>query len=143
MKRSSKEFFEYYHKVRWTFEGTYAERQEQEEKLIADWYHEMEVGDHAHVTLWSDIEPVTIIKKTATTLTVRYDEATLDPDWKPEFVLGGFCAHCTNNDEQRWFFRENPNGRTETFRWSKSMNCYQHNGCKLRPGWRKHYDYNF
>lgn len=144
MKRTAKEFFEFYHKERWNLKGTYEERQEAEAKMFSDWYHEMEVGDHAHVTLWSDVEPVTIIKKTATTLTVRYDNAVLDPNWKPEFIIGGFSAHCTNNEDQQWIITENPDGKTEVFRWSKRFNCYKNTSdCKLRPEWRKHYDYNF
>lgn len=144
MKRTAKEFFEFYHKERWNLKGTYEERQEAEAKMFADWYHEMEVGDHAHVTMWSDVYPVTIIKKTATTLTVRNDKAHLDPNWKPEFIIGGFSAHCTNNDNQQWIIEEDPDGCIEVFRWSKRLNCYKDTSdCKLFPEWAKHYDYNF
>ena len=142
--RTAKEFFDWYHEVRWELEGTYEERREAELKMFADWYHEMNVGDQAHICHWSDRSPVTIIKKTATTLTVRYDKATRDPNWKPEFVIGGFSAYCTNNDEQVWNIEEDPNGKTEVFRWSKRMNCYKNTADeKLLPEWMKKYDYNF
>lgn len=144
MKRTAKQFFEFYHTERWNLTGTYDERRAAEEKMFADWYHEMEVGDHAHVVMYTDVYPVTIVKKTATTLTVRRDKAERDPNWKPEFVVGGFAAHCTNNDEQRWIITEDPDGYTETFRWSKRYNAYRDTaGCELLPEWRKKYDYNF
>ena len=142
--RTAKEFFEYYHEARWHLKGTYAERAEAEAKMFSDWYHEMEPGEHAHVVMYSDIYPVTIIKKTATTLTVRRDKATRDPNWKPEWIVGGFAGHCTNNDEQQWIIEEDPDGGIETFRWSKRYNQYRDKGgCKLFPHWKKHYDYNF
>ena len=143
MKRTSKEFFDEYYKVR-NNTSSYEEAEAVREQMFYDWYHEMEVGDHAHVTLWSDVEPVTIIAKTKTTLTVRYDKAERDPNWKPEWIVGGFSAHCTNNDDQQWIISEDPNGNTEVFRWSKRLNCYKNTGgCKLHPYWAKHYDYNF
>ena len=144
MKRTAKEFFDFYHEARWNIEGTWEEREEAERKMFADWYHEMEVGDHAHVVMYTDVYPVTIIRKTATMLVVRCDKATLDPDWKPEIIPGGFVGHCVNNDEQVWNIEEDPEGCIETFRWSKRYNAYRDAaGCKLLPGWVKKYDYNF
>ena len=144
MKRNAKEFLDFYHEARWHFEGTFDERRAQELKLWEDWYREMEVGDHASVHLWTDTEPCTIIKKTANSFTVRYDKARRDPNWKPEWIPGGFSAICTNNDEQKWIIEEDPNGRTDAFRWSKRMNCFKNKAdCKLTPGWAKKYDYNF
>lgn len=144
MVRTSKEFFDWFHTVRHHLEGTYSERAAAEQKMIADWYHEMNVGDHAHVCHYSDVDPVTIIKKTATTLTVRFDKAERDPSWKPEWVIGGFAAHCTNNDEQKWIIEEDPNGQVEVFRWHKRSNRYENTiGEALIPGWMKKYDYNF
>ena len=144
MARTSKEFFDWYHTERWNLEGSYEERQAAEAKMFEDWYREMEVGDHAHVNHWSDVSPVTIIKKTAQSMTVRFDKAELDPSWKPEWVAGGFSAVCLNNDDQKWIIEEDPNGKTETFRWHKRSNHFE-NGCgeTLVPGWVKHYDYNF
>lgn len=142
MKRTSKEFFEQYHSERWNFVGTYEERRAQEHQMFMDWWNELEVGDHAHVCHWSDVSPVTVIKRTAKTVTVRYDKAERDPNWKPEWVVGGFSSHCTNNDDQKWIITEDPNGRVETFRLRKSgwRNSADE---KLSPEWMKHYDYNF
>ena len=142
--RTAKEFFDtYYYNIN-HFNGSYDECRKYELQMFSDWYHEMDVGDKAHVRMWSDECPVTIIKKTATTLTVRKDKAVLDPNWKPEFVLGGFSAHCTNNDEQKWIISDDPDGDIEVFRWSKRLNCFKDKcDCKLLPGWAKVHDYNF
>lgn len=142
--RTAEEFFKAYHKDRWNLTGTFEEREAAERKMFADWFHELDVGDHAHICRYSDIDPVTVIKKTETTLTVRIDKGELDPTWKPEFVIGGFAAHCTNNDSQRWILEEDPNGEVEVFRWHKRTNRYENSiGEKLIPGWKKKYDYNF
>lgn len=145
MKRTSSEFHaELEARTGWHSDLTYSERERVREEMYQEWYKEMTVGDHAHVLLWSDIEPVTIIKQTATTLTVRYDKAERDPNWKPEWVVGGFSAICTNSSDQRWIIEEDPNGRTEVFRWHRSTGEYvSSSGLRLRPEWHKKYDYNF
>lgn len=142
--RNTQEFFKAYNEARMNLTGTWQERMEAERKMFADWYNEAAVGDRMHIQHWSDVSPCTVIKRTATTITVRVDKAELDPTWKPEFVIGGFSAHCTNNNEQRWNIEEDPNGEVETFRWHKRDNCFMnHSGEKLLPGWVKYYDYNF
>lgn len=146
MKRTTAQFFEEYHEARWHFTGTYDERREQELKMFQDWYDEMEVGDHCHIAHWSDVSPCTIIKRTKTTITVRYDKATRKESWKPEWIPGGFSAVCLNNNDQddAWIIEEDEAGRTDIFRWSKRYNCFK-NKCdeKLFPEWAKFYDYNF
>ena len=121
----------------------YYGRQAALESLREEWNKSMEVGDRASVHLYTDDNPCTIIKKTATSLTARYDKATRDPSWKPEWVVGGLSAICTNQEDQKWIIEEDPNGATETFRWHKNEGAYMHNGCRLTPGWYKKYDYNF
>lgn len=115
-------------------------------QIEAEWLLSLQPGDKAHVCLYTDIEPCTVIKRTASTITIRYDDAKLNGNWKPEFDIGGFAAHCTNNNEQRdgWDIFEDPDGITETFRWSKKYQKWlSKSGCKLRPEWYKHHDYNF
>lgn len=120
----------------------YYERQESLENLRTDWYFSLQVGDRASLKLYTDIEPCTIIKRTAQTITVRMDKATLAPNWKPEWITGGFSAICTNDHDQQWIIEEDPKGSTETFRWTKDGK-WVHNGCTVSPGWYKYYDYNF
>ena len=142
MKRTTKQFFEELYTARRRV--SWREQETLDRQMFSDWYHEMEIGDHAHVCHWSDVDPVTIIAKTATTLTVRYDRAERDPEWKPEWEIGGFSAICTNIDEQKWIIEEDPMGMVEVFRWSKKYNQYRNTaGERLFPEWRKYYDYNF
>lgn len=142
MKRTSREFWDWYHEEKWNIDFRNGQRDAWEHNAKMEWWNELEVGDRAHICHWSDVTPVTVIKRTAKTITVRHDKGTLDPNWKPEFVVGGFCAHCTNNDEQKWIIEEDPNGRVETFRlrnvgWRNSADE------KLYPEWAMKYDYNF
>ena len=147
MKRTSKEFFEnYYEATSYKHHLSYDEREELRLRLFKEWYDEMEVGDHCHICHWTDVSPCTVIKRTPTTITVRHDKATRRPEWKPEWVIGGFSAHCTNNDDQEnaWIIEEDPNGYTEVFRWSKRINAYKNaSDEKLSPEWAKFHDYNF
>lgn len=102
------------------------------------------VGDGATIHLWSDAHACTIIKVTKSTVTVRRDKATLDPGFKPEFILGGFCAHCTNQDEQSYTYEEDPNGEVSTFHWSRKYGTYGRPGnLRLTRGRREFHDYNF
>ena len=125
------------------FSLDWRERQQQEDALITEYNRSLEVGDHASVRLWTDEDPCTVIRKTKTTITVRYDKAEKDPNWKPEWITGGFSAICTNDHDQQWIITEDPEGHTETFYWSSKSNAYTHNGCRVTPGWHKYYDYNF
>lgn len=144
MKRTSKEFWEEYFSIN-NNASTWQEKEEKQTQLRKEYYNEMEVGDHCHVCHWSDISPVTVVKRTAKTITVRFDKARLSPDWQPKFIIGGFSAHCTNNEEQEWIIEEDPSSiHTEVFRWSEVYNKFRNkSGESLFPGWLKHYDYNF
>ena len=118
------------------------EREEAKDKLWREYIEGVEVGDRMNVKLWTDVEPCTVIKRTAKSITVRYDKAELDPNWEAKWVIGGFSAICTNDHEQKWIITEDKDSqRTETFRLTKLG--WAHNGCLCNPGWRKYYDYNF
>lgn len=102
------------------------------------------VGDGATVCLWSDQHAATIIKVTKASVTVRYDKATRDPNFKPEFVIGGFAAHCTNQEEQTYTYEPDENGAVETYRWSNKECRYgTYNNPHLIAGRHEFYDYNF
>lgn len=104
-----------------------------------------EVGDGVTMTLYSDAHAWTVIKKTKTSVTIQRDNATMDPNFKPEFVVGGFAGHCTNQEKQVYTYERNENGETVTFRWSKKYNRYknQQRGQSLIKGRKEFYDYNF
>lgn len=116
-------------------------------------YGVFSVGDRAHIVGYSDINPATVVKveRGGTKVTVRADSYELNENSKPEFVSGGFVAHCTNQNEIKYDITENPSGGTCTFtlrKW-RGRYCWTHANCqpdgrqKIGSGWRAFYDYNF
>lgn len=104
----------------------------------------IKVGDGVTVNLWSDRYAATVIKVTKSSVTVRRDKATLNPDFKPEWIPGGFAAHCTNQDEQTYTYEPDENGTEYTFRWSRKYQRYgQPGNLTLSKGRHEFYDYNF
>ena len=106
----------------------------------------VQVGDGVTICYWSDQHAATVISRTAKSITVQRDTATLDPSFKPEFIVGGFAGHCTNQDEQTYTYERNPKGRIETYRWSNKYGQYRSAGdqsIKIINGRHEFYDYNF
>jgi len=117
----------------------------------------LSIGDGVTVSLWTDREAYTIIAKTAKTMTLQEDKATLSPDWKPEFVTGGFAGHCTNQDDQVYIYERDPDGHKikisarswpdqeggTRFRWKKQGVGTNVLGGNVFVGRRKFHDYNF
>lgn len=102
------------------------------------------VGDGATVYLYSDSHAGTIVKVTKRSVTVRRDKATLDPNFKPEIIPGGFCGHCTNQNEQSYTYEPDENGALTTIYWSKKHNRYGLPGNpQLGKGRHEFFDYNF
>lgn len=104
----------------------------------------VKVGDGATVNYWSDRHAGTIVKVTKCSITIQRDKAILSPDFKPEFIPGGFAAHCINQDEQSYTYERNPEGERTTLRWSKVYNQYGQPGdLTASKGRHEYYDYNF
>ena len=102
------------------------------------------VGDGATVYLYSDSHAGTIVKVTKCSVTVRRDKATLDPNFKPDIIPGGFCGHCINQDEQSYTYEPDENGTLTTVYWSKKYNQYGLPGnLRLGKGRHEFFDYNF
>ena len=107
---------------------------------------EIEVGDGVTMKLYSDAPAYTVIAKTAKTITIQRDTATLDPNFKPEWIAGGFAGHCTNQDEQTYTYERNPEGEKVRCYWSERLGCYTTGGdqsIRIRRGRHEFYDYNF
>lgn len=100
---------------------------------------------------WSDVHPYEIVKVISDkTIEIRAMNATLDPNWKPEIVPGGFAGHCTNQSEQRWVYESNPDAPVIRMRACKPTSAnrgyvwksaYGHHCLSDKP--RKFHDYNF
>lgn len=75
---------------------------------------------HANQLGYTDVYPHEIIRRVSDkTIEIRAMDAVLDPTWKPEFVVGGFCAHCTNQSSQRWIYSSNPANPITRIRFTK------------------------
>lgn len=102
------------------------------------------VGDGATICYWSDREAGTIVKVTRKSITVQRDKATLSPDFKPEFIPGGFAGTVINQHEQSYTYEPDPSGRKMTFYWSDKYQSYgQPGSLRAIKGRHEFYDYNF
>jgi len=102
------------------------------------------VGEGATINFYTDREAGTIVKVTKRTITIRRDKAIRDPNFKPEFIPGGFAAHCINQDEQSYTYEPNENGKLTTIWWSNKYNRYGTPGnLTVSKGRHEFYDYNF
>jgi hypothetical protein len=104
-----------------------------------------QVGDRCAWRIYTDVEPCTVVARTAKTVTVRID--TAEATKAPEMIPGGFAAVVTELAE--WAISENPNGRLLTFslrkggNWKLQGTSSRETGNCLYAGWRKFYDYGF
>ena len=109
-------------------------------------HKDFQVGDQAHITLWTDTRPYTVIERKGKRIKLQEANAKLDPTWKPEVAIGGFVGHCKNNREQRWIITENPEG-TITEGYLGSDNEWYEKGTNRRntieKGYVKFHDYNY
>ncbi len=101
------------------------------------------VGDGATVHYWTDAEAYTIIARTPNTLTLRRCKAILSPDFKPEFIPGGFFGTVINQNEQTYTYEEDENGRIIKAHWSNKYQCFRWDGLRVTKGRHEFYDYNF
>ncbi len=102
------------------------------------------VGEGATVLYYTDRKAGTIVKATKKMIVIREDKATLDPEWKPEFIPGGFVGTVINQNEQTYTYEPNPNGRETKLFWSDKYQTYgQPNNLRAMKGRHEFYDYNF
>jgi len=100
------------------------------------------VGKYINRHLYSDSYPMGKIIgiKSKTKVLVQRVEAERDPNWKPEYIPGGFSAHCINQGSQTWVFTETP----EVFEMRLSASSFRQPGrLSLDEKPYKYYDYNF
>lgn len=129
-----------------TLRPMHEEKAELEFQINREKNREIEVGDGVTYRLYSDSYACTVIKRTAKTLTIQRDKATLDPGFKPEFILGGFSAHCTNSEEQSYTYERNPNGEVFVCHWSEKkgrFQCGEDGSVRITRGRHEYYDYNY
>lgn len=123
----------------------YREQRNLEKELSGVIASNVKVGDGITLRVYSDCHSFTIIARTEKTLTIQQDKATLKNNWKPEFIHGGFTAHCTNQNEQEYDYERDEKGKILKIRWSDKRNYWKapkgYAGISL--GRHEFYDYNF
>lgn len=104
-----------------------------------------QVGDRCNWALWTDVEPCTVVARTAKSCTVRVNKTKLAK--APEMIPGGFAAVVT--EPAQWLILDELEERTMTFTlrasgvWKLRGDSMKTVGNVLRPGHRKVYDYGF
>lgn len=141
MKISEQELKARLEALPWTCD--YNKKIAQERPIYAEFYQGLEVGDGVTVHFYSDAEAYTVIKRTKCTLTLQRDKATLKAGCKPQFISGGFAAHCTNNEELEYDYARDPSGEVIVARWSEKAGAFTYLGKKVTAGRHEYYDYNF
>ena len=91
---------------------------------------------------WSQSYPWVVVKRTAKTVTLAKVKTTRDPEFKPDFVAGGYAGYCTNQHEQTWLFDGFDENDTTVIRmtkkgWARKGTRYTEDVA------REFYDYNF
>lgn len=101
--------------------------------------------NYANMIGYSDIEPYEVVRViNEKTLEIRMMHAELDPEWKPEFVPGGFSAICVNHESQKWIISPAVDCQTIRIRRHKDGRWYSNgNRFALSDKPRKRHDYNF
>lgn len=121
----------------------------------ADAISALGVGDGVSVSVWTDVDAYTIIRKTASTITLRCDNAELLNRDELHFDVGGFAAHVTG--EQRYAYTPNLDGSivkitlrrwsdgdgNERRKWKRAGTGAHEQGGNAYAGRRKFHDYNF
>ena len=95
---------------------------------------------------YSDINPFEIIRVISDkTIEIREMNAERDDSVKMEFIPGGFFAHCTNQNDQKWIITSDEENPVFRIRISKNRGWQDKYGRRysLADSPRKFYDYNF
>jgi len=96
---------------------------------------------------YTDVTPFEVIKKVSeTTMDIQEMDAERDPSWKPEMHAGGFFAHTSNQESQRWFITSSKDEVAFRIRYSKAKGRWQDkwgNRYQLSDKPKRFYDYNF
>ena len=67
---------------------------------------EIKIGTKCTIQYLTDANPCEIVavEREGKIIYTRSIPAKLDPNWKPETVVGGFVGHTVNNREQVWIY---------------------------------------
>jgi hypothetical protein len=100
---------------------------------------------------YSDIHPYEVVEVVKPgMMKIREMNSTLQADWKPEIIPGGFVGHCANQGTQRWDYVSSATAQVKTIRQShakgrKNGKWFDKHGNEYVPAAkpRRFHDYNF
>lgn len=101
---------------------------------------------YANCYQWTDSQPFEIVEaKNDKLLVIRAMDAVIDPEYKPQFIAGGFAGHVPNNYEQKWIYSKNTQRPTIKIRkHSDGIWRDKHGGTyRISDKPCKFHDYNF
>ena len=108
------------------------------------------VGDGATQHGYSDSRAGTVIARTAKSVTIQFDNVKLLNKEQLEFHIGGFSAHCSNQQVQEYSYTRNLEGGTAKFSrrkdgtWRSVGQTHTTNRYNdVSVGRNEFYDYNF
>lgn len=111
------------------------------------------VGDLVTENFYTDSHAGRIIevRRNGREVVMQEDLATIDPKFKPNIISGGFVGHCINQNDQKYTYQPDSEGRTSihTLRTWRGIKIWTRKGetpngrNSLSSGQHKFYDYNF
>jgi len=102
--------------------------------------------NYANKIGYSDVNPYEVVRVISDkTIEVRAMNAERDKSVELDFQVGGFFAHCSNQNEQKWFITSNEDAPVIRIRLNKKGDWKDKGGSRyvLADEPRKFYDYNF
>ena len=105
----------------------------------------IEMPPYANQIGYTDVNPWEVIKVVSKkTLEIRKMDCEHINKADLTFHVGGFSAHCSNQHEQVWAMKSNPDALVWRIRLHKDGKWYHHNiKFELAEKPRKFYDFNF
>lgn len=115
-----------------------------EAKSLYNPLDDAKVGDGVTVHYYTDADAGTVIARTEKTLTIQMDKATLLNKEELKFHVGGFAAHCSNQNVQKYSYERNEEGQVlKVSRRKNGEYVVQKSTNLVTAGRNKFYDYNF
>ena len=101
--------------------------------------------NYANKIGYSDVNPYEVVRVVSSkTLEIRPMKAESDPNWKPEFLQGGFFGTVINQRSQKWIITNDDNAFVIRIRFGKQGWKDAHGGkYQLAHEPVKFHDYNF
>ena len=101
--------------------------------------------NYANHCMYSDVDPYEVVRVISDkTIEIRAMKAERDDSVKLDFHVGGFSAHCSNQNQQKWIITSDETAPVKRIRLGKHGWKDAHGGrYNLSDKPRKFHDYNF